>query len=52
LILTKSGAREHPLLKAELSNRAFVSRTLARLGLDVEAVRTVGRPGRPQGWTG
>jgi hypothetical protein len=44
VIRSKSGAREHPLIKAELSARAFVVRTLARLGLDVEPVRSVGRP--------
>ena len=36
--------REHPLMKIELGNRAFVVRTLARLGLDVEAVKSRGRP--------
>ena len=36
--------KEHPLLKAELACRAFVVRTLARLGLDVEPVRGIGRP--------
>jgi hypothetical protein len=46
LIPTRSGLKEHPGLKGELANRAFVSRTLQRLGLDVEPVRPdVGRPG-------
>jgi hypothetical protein len=31
-------------LRAELANRAFVVRSLARLGLDVEPVRPMGRP--------
>ncbi len=44
VIRTKNGAREHPLIKAELAARAFVVRTLARLGLDVEPIRSVGRP--------
>ena len=39
--------REHPLLKIELQNRAFVVRTLARLGLAFEALRS--GPGRPGG---
>ena len=52
LVKTKAGPREHPLLKAELSNRAYVSRTLQRLGLDVEAVKPIGRPPRPLGWQG
>jgi hypothetical protein len=38
------GMREHPLLKIELSNRAFVVRTLQKLGLDAEPIRAVGRP--------
>jgi hypothetical protein len=44
--------REHPALKHELSNRAFVVRTLSRLGLDVEPLRpSVGRPGLKVGWS-
>jgi hypothetical protein len=35
-IETKHGLKEHPLLKHELAARAFVVRTLQRLGLDVE----------------
>ena len=40
----KSGVKEHPLLKHELAARAFVVRTLARLGLDLEPIKSVGRP--------
>ena len=47
LLRWKGGVREHPLMKAELANRAFVSRSIARLGLDVEALRS--GPGRPSG---
>ena len=39
-----------PLLKHELAARAFVVRTLARLGLDLEPVRA--GPGRPPGARG
>jgi hypothetical protein len=45
IIKAKTGLREHPLLKHELAAIAFVSRSIARLGLDVEAVRA--GPGRP-----
>jgi hypothetical protein len=45
-IKTKSGLREHPLLKAELGLRSFITRTLVRLGINTEAVQSVGRPGR------
>lgn len=45
-IRTKTtGLKDHPVLKHELANRAFVVRTLGRLGLDVEAIKPVGRPG-------
>jgi hypothetical protein len=45
VIAVRGVPREHPALKSELANRAFVSRTLARLGLDVEPLRPgVGRP--------
>ena len=43
-IRTKAGPRDHPSLKHELANRAFVVRTLGRLGLDVEPIGRVGRP--------
>jgi hypothetical protein len=44
MIRGKLGPRDHPLLKHELSARAFIIRSLHRLGLDVEPVRAVGRP--------
>jgi hypothetical protein len=49
-IMTKGGLRDHPLLRHELAARAFVARTLSRLGIDSEPVRT--RPGRPTMWSG
>jgi hypothetical protein len=45
MIKTRTGSKENPLLKIELANRAFVTRTLARLGLDSEPIKTIGRPG-------
>jgi hypothetical protein len=44
IIETKSGMRAHPLLKDEVSNRAFLVRTLERLGLNLEVVKPLGRP--------
>lgn len=45
VIRTKTGTRAHPLLKEKLSLRAFVTRTIQRLGLNIEVVRpTSGRP--------
>jgi hypothetical protein len=52
VIHTESGPKSHPACKDELACRAFVVRTLERLGLNVEAVKPPGRPPRPRGWTG
>lgn len=47
------GLKDHPALKHELANRAFVVRTLARLGLsDAGKPKPVGRPPTPLGWLG
>ena len=46
VIYSKAGPKSHPAIKDELACRAFICRTLHRLGLDVEPVRAVvGRPG-------
>jgi hypothetical protein len=46
VIETKAGVlREHPLIPHELAARAFAVRALAKLGLDLEPMRT--SPGRP-----
>jgi hypothetical protein len=47
VIRTPSGIRTHPAVREELANRAFVTRTLQRLGLNFEPLRT--GPGRPPG---
>lgn len=47
-IMTKTGLREHPALKAEIACRAFVCRNLQRLGLNIETLKPVGRPA---GWS-
>ena len=50
VIRVRGNVREHPAIKLELAARAFVVRTLARLGLNFEPLRTsVGRP-PPRGW--
>jgi hypothetical protein len=36
--------RQNPLLRDELANRAFCSKTLERLGLNTEPVKAAGRP--------
>jgi hypothetical protein len=53
IVYTRTGVpRSHPAVKDELACRAFVVRTLERLGLNVEAVRPVGRPTSSAGWSG
>ena len=52
IIHGRNGMREHPGLRAELAARAFVVRTLARLGLHFEPTRPAsGRPSGPA-WKG
>ena len=45
MVRGKFGPREHPLLRHELALRSFVVRTLAKLGINLEPVKAVGRPG-------
>jgi hypothetical protein len=45
IIRTRTGARSHPGLKDEVALRAFIVRTIEKLGLNFEAVRpSAGRP--------
>jgi hypothetical protein len=44
LIQTKGGPRAHPLIREELNARAFVVRTLQKLGVTLEPVKPMGRP--------
>ena len=45
VIRTRGGAvKAHPGIHAELACRAFITRTLCRLGLDSEPIRGIGRP--------
>ncbi len=45
MIMVKGTLRAHPLLRELLANRAFICRGLQRLGLNIESVKPVGRPG-------
>jgi P27 family predicted phage terminase small subunit len=50
---TRAGVpKAHPAIKDELACRAFIARNLQRLGITVEAVKTVGRPATGFGWRG
>jgi len=46
VIRSNTGVRAHPCLRDELAARSFVVRTLQRLGLTEEAIKSVGRPSR------
>jgi hypothetical protein len=52
LIPTRAGLRDNPGLKHEIAARAFITRTICKLGLAVEPLRPgVGRPGATFGIT-
>jgi hypothetical protein len=44
VVRSRTGIRDHPLLKHEMAARSFTVRTLLRLGLDVEPIKAPGRP--------
>lgn len=47
-IRTKTGLKDHPLLRHELAAQSFIVRSLHRLGLDIEPARhEIGRPAGP-----
>jgi hypothetical protein len=51
VVYGRSGApRSHPSVKDELACRAFVARTLERLGITSENTKAVGRPGHVISW--
>jgi hypothetical protein len=52
ILNSKGESRVHPGIKDELANRALVARLLERLGLNVEAVKSPGRPPPQRGWSG
>jgi hypothetical protein len=52
MIPTRGGMRAHPCLKGELACRAFIVRTLGRLGLHQDSTRPVGRPPINRHWLG
>jgi hypothetical protein len=53
VIRQRGAVRAHPAIKDEIACRAFVTRTLVKLGLNYEPVRpSLGRPAKGFGWTG
>jgi hypothetical protein len=45
-VSTRSGLRSHPCLRDEIANRAFIVRTLQKLGITDEPIKPIGRPSR------
>ena len=45
----RGAPKEHPAVKSELQLRAFICRTLSRLGVTDEPTKPVGRPGQGLG---
>jgi len=50
-IQTPTGVKAHPALRDILQGRAFIVRSLAKLGVTLEPVKPMGRPGRGLGIT-
>jgi hypothetical protein len=50
IVRTPNGFKCHPGVKEELAHRAFIVRTLQKLGLNYEPLRSA--PGRPPGQRG
>ena len=50
VVSSRAGPKAHPALRDELAGRAFIVRTLERLGLNVETIKPIGRPSK--GWSG
>jgi P27 family predicted phage terminase small subunit len=53
VIRTRTGTiKSHPAVRDELTARALVMKAIARLGIDVEPVKSPGRPPKAFGLTG
>jgi hypothetical protein len=50
VVATRTGPKAHPALRDELAGRAFIVKTLERLGLNIETIKPgPGRPPKPLG---
>jgi hypothetical protein len=50
IVYGRAGPKAHPAVKDQIAARAFVVRTLERLGLNIEAVKSPGRPSGFASW--
>jgi hypothetical protein len=52
VIRTRAGGlKAHPALREELALRGFIARTLGKLGITLEVLKPVGRPGGTYSWS-
>jgi Phage terminase, small subunit len=51
VIRTRSGVRAHPAIRDVRQGRAVLAKLLKELGVSTEAVKNVGRPPGPAGWS-
>jgi|SRR6516164_4748612 hypothetical protein len=52
VIRTRTGVRAHPAIRDVRQGRAVLAKLLKDLGVAQEAVKNIGRPPQPVGWTG
>ena len=50
VLVVRGVPKPHPALQAELAARSLVCRCLERLGLNLEAVKPIGRPSTTPAW--
>jgi hypothetical protein len=50
IVYGRAGPKAHPACKDQIAGRAFIVRTLEKLGVTTEAIKPVGRPPQPLGW--
>jgi hypothetical protein len=51
MLKTRNGLRVNPAVREELALRAFICKTLERLGVNIEAIKKPGRPGASNTWS-
>jgi hypothetical protein len=50
VIRTARGSKPNPCLRDLLNHRAFITRTMTKLGINIEPTKAMGRPGIPTSW--
>jgi hypothetical protein len=50
VIRTARGSKPNPCLRDLLNHRAFITRTMTKLGISMEPIKPMGRPSMPTAW--